>query len=64
MRLSVLFAAGGTVGMICTSLFDTTTVNSYAIDGAFYGTLQMKNSAALTLPCACLSSLLQVALSA
>jgi hypothetical protein len=23
--------------MICTSLFATTTVNSYAIDGAFYG---------------------------
>jgi hypothetical protein len=28
---------GGTVGMICTSLFATTSVNSYAIDGAFYG---------------------------
>jgi ammonia channel protein AmtB len=37
MRLSVPFAAGGTVGMICTSLFATTTVNEYAIDGAFYG---------------------------
>jgi Amt family ammonium transporter len=33
----VCHGVAGTVGMICTSLFATTTVNSYAIDGAFYG---------------------------
>jgi len=32
-----LLAAGGTVGMILTSLFCTTSVNSASVEGAFYG---------------------------
>lgn len=28
---------GGTVGMVCTALFSTVTVNPAAVDGAFYG---------------------------
>uniref|UniRef100_A0A383V2C3 Ammonium transporter n=1 Tax=Tetradesmus obliquus TaxID=3088 RepID=A0A383V2C3_TETOB len=33
----VCHGVSGTVGMICTALFATTSVNEYAIDGAFYG---------------------------
>lgn len=33
----LVLLAGGTVGMIMTSLFCTTTANSAAVDGAFYG---------------------------
>jgi Amt family ammonium transporter len=40
-HLAALFnffiAAGGTVGMICTALFTTTSVNPAGAQGAFYG---------------------------
>eukprot|EP00879_Flechtneria_rotunda_P015734 GHRR01016456.1.p1 GENE.GHRR01016456.1~~GHRR01016456.1.p1 ORF type:complete len:146 (+),score=40.35 GHRR01016456.1:207-644(+) len=36
-RICVIGPLGGTVGMICTSLFATTTVNAAGADGAFYG---------------------------
>lgn len=33
----LIVIAGGTVGMICTSLFATTSVNAAGTDGGFYG---------------------------
>lgn len=53
-RLSgaVLCRAGGTTGMILTSLFSTLTANSAGVDGAFYGNgLQLGKTLAV---CCCL----------